>query len=203
MYSRVEEKQLGSIEALTRLYKASTIDLVRHLSARKLPDGRYLIPIEHVPWCSIFNLDREYSIVLDNKPLSIYIEIEPSRLPTPVEICIGFLVKSSDFEHYCLGVLVTGRRVLSKCRFRIFQIPYDLWDFPKIIAIPEVKAICREVMAHEGNIRVEIPVDCIKDLNYDILISRTTSQVIAVTDLVSIIGNVKIRLFKDTISYSL
>ncbi len=204
MYSNIEEKVLGSLEDLTRLYKASTMDLVRHLQARKLPDGRYLIPIENVPWCTIFKLDREYLLKSGDRLLKFSISIEPRKIPTPVEICVGFLIKVSDFEYYCVGSLITGRKSLARCRFRIFQIPYDLWDFPKVIAIPELKAICTELSIdeHIDVIDVVVPHECILDLGYGHLLDKTTSSVIAITDLVAVMGNVKLKFYKDSVKYS-
>jgi len=202
VYSRYDEKTLGSIDQLSRLYRASTIELVRGLSARKLQDGRYLVPVENLPWCTVFDLGTEVPLVREGRRLCVKVGIEPQRIPAAVEIGVGFLIKTSDSEYYCLGALITGRRALAKCRFRTFSQPFDLWDFPKIIAIPEVKAICEEKYADESSIiNVEVPVECLSVLGLTNMVSRSTRYLVAMTDLVAVMGNVKIRLYRDTLSY--
>ncbi len=202
MYSRYDEKILGSIDQLSRLYRASTIELVRNLSAKKLPDGRYLVPVENLPWCTLFDLGSELPLLREGRRLCVKVEVEPRRIPAAVEIGIGFLVKTGDLEYYCLGALVTGRRSLTGCRLRVFSQPFDLWDFPKIIAIPEVKAVCEEKdVENETIIDVKAPIECANILGLSNISNRTVRYLIVMTDLVAVIGNVKVRLYRDTLTY--
>jgi len=202
VYSRYEERTLGSIDQLSRLYRASTIELVRNLSARKLQDGRYLIPVEALPWCVVFDLGTELPLCREGKALCVKVGIEPQKLPAAVEIAIGFLVKMGDLEYYCLGSLVTGRRALTSCRLRTFSQPFDLWDFPKMIAIPEIKVVCEEKnVEKEPMIDVKVPIECVRVLDLSRILNMSTRQLIAITDLVAVMNNVKIRLYRDTLTY--
>jgi len=202
VYSRYEEKTLGSIDQLSRLYRASTIELVRNLSAKKLQDGRYLIPVESLPWCTVFDLGMELPLCREGRRLCVKVSIEPQKFPAAVEIAIGFLVKLGDLDYYCLGSLVTGRRTLTSCRLRMFSQPFDLWDFPKTIAVPEIKVVCEEKnVENEPIIDVKVPVECVNVLGLSNMLNMSTRYLVAITDLVAVMGNVKIRLYRDTLTY--
>lgn len=200
----VVEKYIGSLDLLSQLYKASTLDLVRRFSAKKLQEDKYLLPPDKLPWCTIVDLGQEYPLISGTGTLHVKVRLEPRALSSPVEIGVGFLVQRSDREYVCLGCVVTGRDKVVKCRTRIYSVPYDLWDFPKIVEIPTVVVVGPEVYSNQEEILVGVDLECINMLAPDIIAKLHSVKVrslYVITDLVSIIGKVKICVDTDTLCY--
>ncbi len=199
------ELTLGSIEELTNLYKASTIELIRRFSARRTQEDKYLIPPERIPWYTTVDLGEEKPLMTESGVLYFEsISLEPSRLPPHIDIAVGFLVRTSDLEYLCLGVLITGRSRRLVCHSRIYTHPYDLWDFPRNIQVPTIMFVGHEV-AETENVRVQVPVDCVRDHFQSILplLNRlTTRHIIILTDFVSLVGKVKIKIVGSRTGYS-
>jgi len=196
---------VGSLNLLEQLYKASTLDLVRRFSAKKLQEDRYLLPPDKLPWVSAIDLGSEYAIVSGTGTLCIRsVEVVPKELSSPVEIGLGFLIPRSDREYVCVGAIVTGRSKIVKCRTRIFSVPFDLWDFPKVVEVPSVIVVGPEICSSQGPFSVRVDLECVSLLAPDIvprLSSVKVRHLFVITDLVSIVGKVKIRVDLNSVCY--
>ena len=193
--------KIGSLSTLVSLYKASTIDLVKNFRAKKIND-KYLIDIKYVPWLTIYELGKEYSVIQDDKVLTIKnIKLSVEKLPAGVEIVMGCLTNINN-ELYILGTLLTYRKSTFKCIIKPLTNPPDLWDFPRIIQIPKIQLVLND-HGFRNYIDIKIPVDCIK---YTSLIERIyslkTKYLCFLVNLVSAIEKIEINLSNFEICYT-
>ena len=199
------ELTLGSIEELSNLYRASTIELIRRFSAKKLQEDRYLIPPEKIPWYTVVDLGEERPLLCESGVLYVEsISIEPAKLPSHIDLAVGFLVRRSDLEYLCLGALVTGRTRVALCHSRTYTQPFDLWDFPRNIQVPTLIFIGRETSRTE-RLRVTVPLDCVREHFPELLSELTrarTRYLIILTDFVSLVGKVKIKIEDLSVGYT-
>ncbi len=199
------ELTLGSIEELSSLYKASTIELIRRFSAKKLHEDRYLVPPEKIPWYTVIDLGEEKPLVSESGFLYAEgISIEPLSLPPHIDIAVGFLVKRSDLEYLCLGVLITGRSKRALCYSRVYTQPFDLWDFPRNIQVPTITFIGYESSTSDS-LLVSVPVECIRDHFPELMPELNhlrTRFLIVLTDFVSLVGKVKIKIEGLRVGYT-
>ncbi len=192
--------RIGSTDRLIELFRAKPEDLVSKFGARRLDDGRYMMPIDRVPWMTIVRLTKEYPLVLNNLVLSVNnVKLSQTDIPVNAEIVMGFLVPEGEDRFLILGHIVTSRNVMFRCREGIVRTPIDLQGVPSLILTPSVAYVCSEVRA-KSEMSIRVPAECLKMLNVDVHNMRTSCLAMCI-NLVSMLDWIEVDLSNAEITY--